>query len=130
MFAQRFIESFRVKDRKAITNGTNLSIAATSKISGVICMPNTSPSIIPSNTPGSISINIVMTNAANVINSHSTEIFIFQSSRIPRPYNNVINICDSKAYKLYIYINALKKDKQKLVSTNEVCKEALTYIYR
>jgi len=31
-----------------------------------------------------------------------------------------------KHIKLHIYLNVFKKDKQKLVSTNEVCKEALT----
>ena len=36
MFTQRFIDSFRVSERKAITNGTNIKIAKDSISSGPI----------------------------------------------------------------------------------------------
>jgi hypothetical protein len=37
--AQRFIESFKVRDRKAIANGTNIMIAVGNTSSDAICMP-------------------------------------------------------------------------------------------
>ena len=43
MFVQRFVESFRVGDKKAIINGANNKIANTSNSSGPIFMPPISP---------------------------------------------------------------------------------------
>lgn len=51
MFAQRFIESFRVRDRKAISNGTNNMIAFTSTISAPIFVPCNSPAIMRARNP-------------------------------------------------------------------------------
>jgi len=86
MFAQRFVEFFRVRDRKAIINGTNPTIANSSNSSGPIFMPSISP--VNRNccsTPGSISINISQAKKVPSTMSHSTEIFIFQSSNFPPP---------------------------------------------
>jgi len=82
MFVQRFIEFFKVRDRKAITSGIKNMIANSSKNSGLIIMPSTSPVIICSIAPGSRSPNIPEAKPATIVNSHSTEIFIFQSSRV------------------------------------------------
>lgn len=81
MFAHRFTESFNVRERKAIANGTIDSIAPNSKISGPTRIPSISPSIIFSNTPGSVNINNEYVSVANALNIHSTEIFILQSSK-------------------------------------------------
>ena len=80
-FAQRFIESFRVRDRKAITNGTNIMIVVANISSGVNGMPYSSPFIICSITSGSKSPTINVIRNATVQKSHSAAIFIFQSSR-------------------------------------------------
>ena len=59
MLAQRFAEFFRVRDRKAIVNGTNTMVANSSNISGPIFSPPISPDNRNcSSTPGSTSINI------------------------------------------------------------------------
>ena len=81
-FAQRFIESFKARDRKAITNGTNIMIVVANISSGVICIPYNFPSNICPITPGSKNPTINVIKNATVQKSHSTAIFIFQSSRV------------------------------------------------
>jgi len=80
-FAQRFIESFKLRDRKAITSGTNIITVVANISSGVNCMAYSSPSIIRSITPGSKNPTINVIKNATVQKSHNTAIFIFQSSR-------------------------------------------------
>ena len=85
IFAQRFALSFKMRDRTAITNGTQkYIIAITSNSSGVACMPTISPALISSITPGTIKYNIVLADIVTATNSHKTANLIFKakSSRI------------------------------------------------
>jgi len=82
MFAQRFILSFKVRDRTAITNGTNRKIAFSSKNAPVIGSPSNFSALISSIVPGAKNANTKRINQATVKKNQSTAIFIFQSSRI------------------------------------------------
>jgi hypothetical protein len=76
-FAQRFIESFKVSDRKAMTGAISIIIAKNTNISGVIF------AIASSRRPGIYCSHMGTVTVANSQTNHSTEIFIFQSSETP-----------------------------------------------
>jgi len=94
MFTQRFIESFKVRDRKAKIGGIKYVIAITIIISGV-------SSAIPPGIELNTIDNVIIQNSRR---DHNTAIFIFQSSRVSPPHNNVSNICDSRTYKTSLFV--------------------------
>ena len=80
-FAQRFIESFKVKDRKAITNGTNIMIVVSRINSGVTWKPAISPAVICAIAPGSKSAD---TNETQMPQSKIATALESLSSNLPR----------------------------------------------
>jgi hypothetical protein len=121
MFAQRFVESFKVKDRKAITIGTKITNAYSSNNSGPIFMPSISPLFtIFAITSGSMSAKNPEAKPTTIVNSHSTEIFIFQSSKIFYVSTVVFQASVIRKHiKLHTHLNALEQTIKESVSMNE-----------
>jgi len=74
-FAQRFAKSFKVADRKAITNGIHQKSVSSSNIP---CPITIFPDINPSITPGSMENSIQWADIDTAIKTQSTEILILK----------------------------------------------------
>jgi len=79
MFVQRFVLSSSIRVRKGIITAISTRIANSSRNSGVIVMPATSPSIKSSIMPGSMNESSPAPRSMRDDIIHSTEIFSFNS---------------------------------------------------